>query len=187
MKGPLSFLVGHIRDVHCLASLREKRFSPHSASIYLWLTSADICSAHARTRTYCTQAGFALIPDCFGFCGGLLRLPFKLLPNQCVSVWPRVCVEIWWFSVSGGNSTVSAAIISLLFHRLSSFPCLLSDTGISLFSGSRAETSSYRSEDSPALIPAWLFIGQTTPVYAVLISQCVKAKGRSQNQVTHFT
>lgn len=70
-----------------LALWREKRFPPNSASIYLWLAHpahAHSCTAHARL--HCTQAGFALIPDCFGFCGGLIRLLFKLRAKQSVCV-----------------------------------------------------------------------------------------------------
>lgn len=47
----------------------------------------DICSAHAYS--YCTRGGFALIPDCFGFCGGLIRLPLKLCAKP---VCLHVCV-----------------------------------------------------------------------------------------------
>lgn len=112
---------------------------------------AHTCMAHARMCTCCTHTGFALIPDCFGFCGDLIRLLFKLCAKSvcaCLSellcVRASVCVcscDDDSSSASGGNSTVSAAIISPLLHRPDSFPCLQSDTSISLLSGSSARTS----------------------------------------------
>lgn len=113
MKGLLSSLVGHIRDMLSFTLWRGKWFPPNSASIYLWLarptrcthtsSRVHICTAHARTCTFCTHTGFALIPDCFGFCGGLIRLLFKLCAKPvcvCLSEPLCVCVEVWWWSLS---------------------------------------------------------------------------------------
>lgn len=95
------------------------------------------------TCTNCTHARFALIPDCFGFCGGSVRLLFKPRAKPaCVSVSAAASVcKCDGSSASGGNSTVSAAIISPLFHRPDSFLCLQSDTSFSLLSGSSAGMS----------------------------------------------
>lgn len=151
-----SFLSGRAHQRHALlrfmggevvsTKLCFHLFLPYSPYSFYTLTSAQahICTAHARTCTCCTHAGFALIPDCFGFCGGSIRLLFKLGAKPvcaCLSELLCVCNCDDSSSASGGNSTVSAAIISPLFHRPDSFPCLQSDTSISLLSGSGAGTS----------------------------------------------
>lgn len=107
MKGPLSSLsslVGHIRDMR--SSLYGGKSGFHGTLLPFIFCSlahahscahAHICMAHARSCTYCTQAGFALISDCFGFCGGLIRLLLKLRAKPacvCVSVWGSVCRSV---------------------------------------------------------------------------------------------
>lgn len=98
MKGPLSSLLGHIRGVRCFARWGEKRFPPNSASIYFRLPrpAASALALTFARRTCCTHAGSALIPDCFGFCGGLIRLLFKLRAKPvCARLSECVCVMIF--------------------------------------------------------------------------------------------
>ena len=87
----LSFMEGKVVSTKFCFHLSFARSHTHSSA------RAHICTAHARSCTYCTQAGFALIPDCFGFCGGLIRLLFKLRAKPaCVCVcWSEtLCVEV---------------------------------------------------------------------------------------------
>lgn len=93
-------------------------------------------------------------------------------------------------SASGGNNTVSASIIS---SGLILSLCLLSDTGVSLLSGSGAGraplSQACYGEDSPAFIPARLFIGRSTRAYIVLLRQCVKdfrVCNSCRSQATHL-
>lgn len=130
----LSFLSGGAHQRHALLALwREKWFPANSASIYLWLTRptlcthtsarSHICTAHARTCTYCTHAGFALIPDCFGFCGGLIRLLFKLCAKPvCLSELVCVCRSVMMFP----QPVVGIAQFQLLLIALCSTGLILS-------------------------------------------------------------
>lgn len=102
---------------------------------------AHICATHARSRTYCTQAGCALIPDCFGFCGGSIRLLFKLRAKPVLRVCARafVCRSV----MMDPHPVLGIALFQMLLLAGSSTgpllsPCILSDTSAPLLSGSSA-------------------------------------------------
>lgn len=133
----------------------------------------DICSAHAYS--YCTRGGFALIPDCFGFCGGLIRLPLKLCAKP-------VCLHVCVYRSVLGVAQFRLLLLVLFYRPDSPPPPPVSSLAPALHYHPAPVQQVYAitssdNNDNPAPIPAGLFIGCHTPVYIVLISQCVKGMG----------
>lgn len=75
-----------------------------------------------HAHAYCTQAGCALIPDCFGFCGGLLRLLFKLRAKLVCLSEPLVCRSV----MMDPQPVVGIAQFQLLLLALCSTGLILS-------------------------------------------------------------
>lgn len=154
---------------------------------------AHICTARARTCTYCTHTGFALILDCFGFCGGLIRLLFKLRAKP-------VCVFLSlapWECVRGSVMMVSQSVVGIAqFGVLLLAPCSIGPILSPVFCLTPAfhyhlalcyHSALQRGQSHFYFSKA--FYRLLHSCHTVCESYCVKDIGcnSSQNQVAHFS